>query len=93
MRCLPAARHGGHARFNRGDDVNEAVLEAWIEIADKLIAMERPGREHGRRRGPGSLPRAEPAAGGMKGVRPTSPQAQRGRRSIGTSVGDGLEPL
>ncbi|MBR0641921.1 TetR/AcrR family transcriptional regulator [Plastoroseomonas hellenica] len=32
-----------HASFNRGDDVNEAVLEAWIEIADKLIAMERPG--------------------------------------------------
>lgn len=36
-----------HASFNRGDDVNEAVLEAWIEMADKLIALERPGVEEG----------------------------------------------
>jgi hypothetical protein len=31
-----------HASFNRSDDVNEAVLEAWIELAEKVIAVERP---------------------------------------------------
>lgn len=31
-----------HASFNRSDDVNGAVLEAWIELADKVIAVERP---------------------------------------------------
>jgi hypothetical protein len=31
-----------HASFNRNDDVNEAVLEAWIELAEKVIAVERP---------------------------------------------------
>lgn len=36
-----------HASFNRSDDVNDAVLEAWIELADKLIAMERPGGKEG----------------------------------------------
>jgi AcrR family transcriptional regulator len=31
-----------HASFNRSDDVNEAVLEAWIELTEKVIAVERP---------------------------------------------------
>jgi hypothetical protein len=31
-----------HASFNRSDDVNEAVLEAWIELAEKVIAVKRP---------------------------------------------------
>ncbi|MCW8085524.1 TetR/AcrR family transcriptional regulator [Sabulicella glaciei] len=33
-----------HASFNRSDDVNEAVLEAWIELAETVIAVERPER-------------------------------------------------
>lgn len=31
-----------HASFNRGDEVNEALLDAWIALASQVIALERP---------------------------------------------------
>ncbi|MBR0680906.1 TetR/AcrR family transcriptional regulator [Roseomonas eburnea] len=31
-----------HTSFNRSDDVNDAILDAWIELASKVIALERP---------------------------------------------------
>ena len=34
-----------HASFNRSDDVNEALLDAWIELARKVVALERPDSE------------------------------------------------
>lgn len=31
-----------HASFNRSDDVNEALLDAWIALARTVFKLERP---------------------------------------------------
>ncbi|TCH98083.1 TetR/AcrR family transcriptional regulator [Roseococcus sp. SYP-B2431] len=46
-----------HSSFNRSDTRNEAVLEAWIELAKTLIAKEGSAGAPARRKPPGPAER------------------------------------